>query len=251
MDINIENLTFGYNREEVLKDISCQFRAGLFYAIIGPNGSGKSTFIRLLNRLLKPRNGVVFVGDVLLENYSRRELARMMGYVPQSGNGQGTATVFDAVLLGRRPHLSWSPGREDLEKTEQILLDFSLEHLALRLTSELSGGELQRVNIARALVQEPRILVLDEPTSSLDLKHQIEVMKLLRDISHQGITVIIAIHDLNLALRYADNFVLLKNGEIISMGGQEVITEENLKTLYDVKISKVTRGEQVYVFPAL
>lgn len=251
MDITVDNLTFGYNREEVLKEISCQFRAGFFYAIIGPNGSGKSTFIRLLNRLLKPRGGLVQVGDVSLEKYSRRELARMMGYVPQSGNNLGTATVFDTVLLGRRPYLSWSPGREDREKAEQILQDFSIEHLALRLTSELSGGELQRVNIARALVQEPRILVLDEPTSSLDLKHQVEVMKLLRDISHRGITVIIAIHDLNLALRYADNFMLLKNGEIISMGGHEVITEKNLKTLYDVEISKVTRGDQVYVFPAL
>lgn len=251
MEIKVENLDFSYSREEVLKEITCQFRDGGFYAIIGPNGSGKSTFIRLLNRLLKPRGGVVLVEDVSLENYPRRELARVMGYVPQSGNGQGTATVFDAVLLGRRPRLSWSPGREDREKTEQILRDFSLEHLALRLTNELSGGELQRVNIARALVQEPKILVLDEPTSSLDLKHQIEVMKLLRDISRRGITVIIAIHDLNLALRYADNFMLLKNGAIISMGGQEVITEENLETLYDVEINKVTNGDQVYVFPAL
>ncbi len=249
MDIHVDKLKFGYNQEEVLKEISCQFTAGKFYAVIGPNGSGKSTFIRLLNRLLKPRGGVVFLGDMSLDKYPRRHLARLIGYVPQWAQSQGPVTVYDAIMLGRRPHLTWAPGRRDHEKVEQVICDFSLEHLALRYTNELSGGEFQRVNIARALVQEPEILVLDEPTSSLDLKHQIEVMELLRDISHRNITVIIAIHDLNLAFRYADSFLLLKNGNIISMGGQEVITEENLEALYEVKIRKIRDGKDIYVLP--
>jgi iron complex transport system ATP-binding protein len=251
MDIQVDNLSFGYNKEKVLKNISCQFISGNFYAVIGPNGSGKSTFIRLLNRLLKPWEGNIFIGDKLLNKYSRQQLARLIGYVPQTSVNQGSSTVFDTIMLGRRPHLSWGPGLKDRQKVQQIMHDFSLDYLAFRNTNELSGGELQRVNIARALVQEPKILVLDEPTSSLDLKHQIEVMKLLKDISRQGITIIIAIHDLNLALRYANYYLLLKSGQIISKGGNEVITRENLKILYDVEISILNNGSHAYVLPVL
>ncbi|MFO8000466.1 MAG: ABC transporter ATP-binding protein [Marinilabilia sp.] len=251
MDIQTEHLKFAYNREDVLKDISCRFLTGKFYSVIGPNGSGKSTFVRLLNKILKPRGGLVYLDGQPLEKYRRKHLARLMGYVPQSEERRVPVTVFDTILLGRRPHLSWTPGRRDHEKVEEVIREFSLEHLALRHTDELSGGELQRVHIARALVQEPEILVLDEPTSSLDLKHQIEVMKLLRDISYTGITVIVAIHDLNLALRYSDCFVLLKEGNILSMGGKEVITEENLEKLYEVGIKKIETGDHMYVVPEM
>jgi len=251
MELQVEQLKFAYHREDVLKDISCRFLRGRFYSVIGPNGSGKSTFVRLLNKILKPGGGVVYIDGFSLENYRRKDIARFVGYVPQSGERRVPLTVFDTVMLGRRPHLGWTPVRKDREKVEETIKEFSLQHLALRYTDELSGGELQRVHIARALVQEPQILILDEPTSSLDLKHQIEVMKLLRDISHQGITVIMAIHDLNLALRYADCFVLLKNGEILSMGGNEVITEENLEKLYDVEIKRIDNGNHVYVVPVM
>jgi len=251
MEIQVENLKFAYQREDVLRDISCRFLSGRFYSVIGPNGSGKSTFVRLLNKILKPGSGVVYLDGLSLENYRRKDIARLIGYVPQSEERRVPLTVFDTVMLGRRPHLGWSPARKDREKVKETIREFSLEHLALRHIDELSGGELQRVHIARALVQEPQILILDEPTSSLDLKHQIEVMKLLRDISHKGITVIMAIHDLNLALRYADCFVLLKNGNILSMGGKEVITEENLQALYDVGIKRIDNGSHVYVVPEM
>ncbi|MGM0375630.1 MAG: ABC transporter ATP-binding protein [Bacteroidota bacterium] len=251
MEIQVEDLRFAYHRENVLKDISCRFLTGRFYSVIGPNGSGKSTFVRLLNKILKPGSGVVYLDGFSLENYRRKDIARLVGYVPQSEERRMPLTVFDTVMLGRRPHLGWTPGRKDREKVEETIKEFSLQHLALRYTDELSGGELQRVHIARALVQEPQILILDEPTSSLDLKHQIEVMKLLREISHKGITVIMAIHDLNLALRYADCFVLLKNGSVLSMGGKEVITEENLKKLYDVEIKRIDTGNHIYVVPMM
>ncbi|MFW6352540.1 MAG: ABC transporter ATP-binding protein, partial [Bacteroidota bacterium] len=230
---------------------TCGFESGGFYAVIGPNGSGKSKFIRLLNRLLKPDSGQIYLDGQQLKNYSRRYLAQHVGYVPQSGGSSGTSTVFDTVLLGRKPYLSWGPGRKDHEITEEIIHELSLQHLALRLTSELIGGELQRVHIARALVQQPDVLILDEPTSSLDLKHQIEVMKLLKNISGKKITVIVAIHDLNLALRYAMQFLLLKDGRIISMGNESVISEQNLKTLYDVDIQRIDRSGQSYILPKL
>ena len=252
MELHVDHLNFAYNRADVLSDINCQFRTGHFYSLIGPNGSGKSTLVRLLNRILKPRQGTVWLDGTSLENYRRKEIARLIGYVPQSGDRLAPLTVYDIIMLGRRPHLEWVPGGGDRQKVEEIINEFSLQHLALRHIHELSGGELQRVHIARALVQEPQILLLDEPTSSLDLRHQIEVMKLLRNISSkQGITVIMAIHDLNLALRYSDCFVLLKNGRILSMGGAEVITEQNLKQLYDVEIKKIDGNGHMYVVPLM
>jgi iron complex transport system ATP-binding protein len=251
MDIEVNNISFGYSDSLILHNLECRFESGGFYAVIGPNGSGKSTFVRLLSRLLIPDSGQISLNGQKLKNYSRRFLARHVGYVPQSGESAGTATVFDTILLGRKPHLNWGPGRKDIRLTEEIIHEFSLEHLALRLTSELSGGELQRVHIARALVQQPDVLILDEPTSSLDLKHQIEVMKLLKSISQKKITVIVAIHDLNLALRYAQQFVLLKNGRIISMGDETIISEQNLKTLYDVDVQKIKSGGQSYILPNL
>lgn len=251
MDIDVKNVSFGYSQERILHQLKCSFESGFFYAVIGPNGSGKSTFIRLLNRLLKPDDGEIVMNGHPLKNFTRRFLARHIGYVPQAGGSSAMATVFDTVLLGRKPHLNWAPGKEDIRKTEKIIREFSLEHLALRLTSELSGGELQRVHIARALVQEPDVLILDEPTSSLDISHQIEVMKVLKDVSGKGITVIVAIHDLNLALRYADRFLLLKNGRIITMGDERVISEQNLKTLYDVDVQKINKGGRSYILPTL
>jgi len=252
MDIEVKRIEFAYSQDRnVINSLSCRFLSGNFYAIIGPNGSGKSTFIKLLNGLLQPTAGEILLDTKALKQYHRRELARHVGYVPQSGGYNGLSTVYDTILLGRRPHVNWAPGRNDREKTAQIIEEFSLDHLALRYTNELSGGELQRVNIARALVQEPEILILDEPTSSLDLKHQIEVMKLLKTISKRDITVIIAIHDLNLAMRYAGCFLLLKEGNLISFGGEKVVSEENLSRLYDVKINIIENNGRKYVLPQI
>ncbi|PRY93831.1 iron complex transport system ATP-binding protein [Marinilabilia salmonicolor] len=251
MVIEVKKVSFGYSTEKVLHDVDCVFEGGGFYAVIGPNGSGKSTMIRLLNRLLIPDTGTVQVNGRSVQDYPRRFLAQHIGYVPQSGGSSANATVFDTILLGRKPHIKWAPGKSDFKKTVNIIRDFSLEHLTLRLTGELSGGELQRVHIARALVQEPDVLILDEPTSSLDLSHQIEVMKMLKEVSTKGITVIVAIHDLNLALRYANQFLLLRDGSIIAMGDERVISEQNLRALYDVEVQKVDVDGQSYILPLL
>lgn len=251
MVIEVENVSFGYSDKKVLHGLDCTFDGGGFYAVIGPNGSGKSTLIRLLNRLLIPDSGRIQLNGRSVKDYPRRFLAQHIGYVPQSGGSSFNATVFDTILLGRKPHIKWAPGKSDFQKTESIVHDFSLDHLALRLTGELSGGELQRVHIARALVQEPDVLILDEPTSSLDLSHQIEVMKMLKMVSAKGITVIVAIHDLNLALRYADQFLLLREGRIIAMGDERVISKQNLQALYDVKVQKVDVDGQSYILPLL
>lgn len=144
-------------------------------------------------------------------------------------------TVFDALLLGRKPHIKWEISKKDIEITENVLKLLDLEKYALRNTNELSGGELQKVIIGRALVQEPKLILLDEPTNNLDLKNQLEVMRILKDVSvSQNITSIIVMHDINLALRYSDKFLMLKDGKIFAEGGKEIINSQNIMEVYGV-----------------
>ena len=146
-----------------------------------------------------------------------------MGYIPQRSE-TGFITVFDAVLLGRKPYIKWDVSSKDIELTEEILKVMNLEEYALRYINELSGGEMQKVVIARALVQQPRILLLDEPTSDLDLKNQLEVMKLIKEVScAQNIASIVVMHDINLALRYSDKFIVLKDGQVFTSGGRDLL----------------------------
>jgi iron complex transport system ATP-binding protein len=248
-DLLFKDLSFSYRQKQVLKKISGQFISGGFYALIGPNGSGKSTLLKTLNGILSPQSGDIVINDKKLTDIPLREMARTISYVAQSSQSIYPGTVFDTVMLGRRPHVSWHPSAADRDVVFQTMKQLKIDHLAFRNINELSGGEQQRVQIARSLAQQPRIMLLDEPTSSLDLKHQIEVMETLSDISKKNITIIVAIHDLNLALRYANHFILLKNGHIIRQGGKEIINHENLQKLYDTDVTMVQHNGQSYVLP--
>ena len=159
--------------------------------------------------------------------------------MPQNEGRLYPTTVFNAVLLGRKPHISWRPGKHDIHKTTEVMPQMELTALADRDINQLSGGQRQRVFIARALAQEPRALLLDEPTASLDLRHQLEVFNLLKQIAEGGITVVTAIHDINLAMRYCSGFIMLKEGRIFSAGGHESLKQSVIETLYDVKIELV------------
>nr|WP_243686846.1 ABC transporter ATP-binding protein [Methanobacterium formicicum] len=171
---------------------------------------------------------------------------KKIGYVPQNSE-TGYITVFDAVLLGRKPYIKWDVSRGDIELTEKVLKVMGLEDYSLRYINELSGGELQKVVIARALVQEPQILLLDEPTSDLDLKNQLEVMKIIKDVSStRKIASVVVMHDINLALRYSDKFIILKDGQVFTTGGKEVITPEIIKETYGVDVH-VTNYEGIPV----
>jgi iron complex transport system ATP-binding protein len=184
------------------------------------------------------------VGDL-----TRRELAQKMGYVEQQRQGSRT-TVFDAVLMGRKPYIRWEATRRDLAIVDQILTRLELSAFALRFLDELSGGELQKVTIARALAQQPKVLLMDEPTSSLDLKNQLEVLALTREICQSGeISVVAAMHDLNLALRFADRFILLKDGEVFIAGGKEIITAETLHTVYGVSVAVESFNDNKVIIP--
>ena len=249
MIIQVKNLTFAYNNVSVLQNITFNVNSGDFIGIVGPNGSGKSTLLRNLDGILKPIHGTILLENQNLSDLSRREIAKIIGYVPQREVNIFPTTVFEAVLMGRKPHIKWTETKKDKKIVAQILERLHLGEFAIRDHNKLSGGERQKVYIARALVQEPKILLLDEPTANLDLKHQIEVLDLIFDAKKTGVTVIIAIHDLNLALRYCDKLIILDQGQIFASGGREILTEENIEKVYGVKVSVIKKGNQYFIIP--
>ncbi|QSX08794.1 ABC transporter ATP-binding protein [Alkalibacter rhizosphaerae] len=247
--IFVDRLDFGYNkRQPVLEDISFRGEPGTCTAILGNNGAGKSTLIKCLNRILEPQDGTVHVAGKDVSSFSRNDIARSMAYVAQKNTAE-RVTVFDAVLLGRKPYITIEPSKNDHKMVKEVLDRLGLTSYQLRYVDELSGGEVQKVMLARALVQEPDVLLLDEPTSSLDLSNQYEVLELVRKIAREEkISVIIVIHDLNLALRYCDRFLFVKNQKILAYGDRKVVTSEILKTVYrmDVAVEQV-RGVPVII----
>jgi len=246
MVLSVNKVEFSYGSVPVLCDVNFEVKKGDFISILGVNGSGKSTLMKCINRILRFKEGMIFVEDRDLKQMKSIEIAQKIGYVPQTSE-KGFVTVFDAVLLGRKPYIKWDVSQKDIELTEEILKIMGLEEYSLRYINELSGGELQKVVIARALVQEPQILLLDEPTSDLDLKNQLEVMKILKEVSStKNIASVVVMHDINLALRYSDKFIILKDGQVFTSGGKEVITPEIIKKTYGVDVH-VTNFEGIPV----
>lgn len=245
--INVRNIEFGYNASPVLCDVSCIISRGSLVALAGPNGSGKSTLIKCISGILKVRKGEILIDGRSSQTYSPNAMARKVAYVPQSESRQTPSTVFDTVLTGRKPYIGWKPSENDLHIAARALELLDTEHLSMKMTDELSGGQRQTVMIARALAQEPEILLLDEPTANLDVKHQMEVMEILKKLSEQGITVVIAIHDINMAFRYADVIMMLKEGRVFSCSPREEITAGMIEELYGIKASIITVDGIPYV----
>lgn len=246
MILSVHDLAFAYPSRPVLEDIGFTVAKGDFVAVLGVNGAGKSTLLKCINRVLKPSAGAVFINGDETCKFNRREIAQKIGYVSQRQENV-SMTVFDAVLLGRRPYIQWEASRQDLEITSQALQLLELEEYELRYLNELSGGEQQKVVIARALAQEPDLLLLDEPTSSLDLKNQLEVARIIQHVvKTKHIGAVVSMHDLNLAVRFADKFMLLKDGKVFAAGGPEVITPQNIEHVYAVPV-KIKKFEDVPV----
>jgi len=249
MILNVQGLRFHYPSRPVLEDASFAVERGEVLAILGTNGTGKTTLLKCINRILTPAAGSVLIEDQPISALSRNTLAQKIGYVEQQRAGS-RATVFNTVLLGRKPYIRWDISQNDMEIASQALETLGLADYALRYLDELSGGELQKVIIARALAQEPEILLMDEPTSSLDLKNQLEVLTLIHKISSErGIAVVVAMHDLNLALRFADRFILLKDKTIFTAGGLEVMTPENIESVYAVPVTIAAHNGSRVVIP--
>lgn len=239
MKLQIKNLSFAYNVTPVLTQVSFEMSSTEIICLVGPNGSGKSTLIRCIDAILKPDRGGVFIDGEDIRRIPRRDLAKRMGYVPQGVLQTFSTTVFDSILMGRRPHAYWRSSEKDMDKVVEVLQRLGLEDFAFRDFNELSGGQQQRVMIARALVQEPDILLLDEATSALDISHQLEVMEtLISLVRGQNIAAVMAMHDLNMASRYADRVLMLKEGAVFSEGTPaQIFTEENIASVYRVVAS--------------
>jgi iron complex transport system ATP-binding protein len=238
--VQCENVSFAYGAIEALTEVSLAVNAGEVFGLLGPNGSGKSTLVRLMSGVVKPRTGQIVFAGRALSTYEREALARRIAVVPQEPRLELPFSVLEVVLMGRAPYLKrfgFEQAR-DLAVAQQAMEHTGVSALAHREIHELSGGERQRVILGRALAQEPQLLLLDEPTAFLDIKHQVEVYDLLKRLSRQqGLTVIAILHDLNLAALYCDHLALLKAGKVFSYGTPEqVLTYRNIKAVYDTEV---------------
>ena len=249
MKVEIEDVSFGYGDTPVLKDITLNMEGAQVVSILGPNGVGKSTLIHCINKILTPTKGRVLLDGQDVSEYSLKEVARHVGYVPYSSSDTFPLTVVDTVLLGRHPHAGWRTTDEDLEAVFDVLERLGIQDLAMRYFNELSAGQHQKVMLARGLVQCPEILLLDEPTSNLDIKHQLAISRTLREISHtEGILVIMISHDLNIAARYSDNVVMMHEGRIFAVGTpKDVLTVDNIRQVYGVESRIIDDNGNPYI----
>lgn len=243
--IRICDLTVGYGKKSVVGNINQEFSKGEFISLLGPNGSGKTTILRTLSRLLSPIKGVVRINGRELDAFKQNELAKTLSVVLTQRINPGLVTTREFVALGRYPHTGFL-GRltgQDKLKTDEALKMVNANGLANRYFGELSDGEKQKIVLARALAQEPEIMILDEPTLHLDLKHRIEVMSILQKFCREkGITVIVSLHDVDIALRVSDKVIMVKNGKIMVCGPPEdVLDTETVSALYDLDSARFNK----------
>lgn len=253
--IKVNDINFSYNVEPILKEISLSFGKGNLYGILGPNGCGKTTFLNIVGRLLKQNYGDILVNEINLDKMSIKEIAKTLAYVQQKSEALDfNFTVEEIVLMGRYSYIDrFSRESEDDHKiVNDILKDLNLEELKSREFNKLSGGEQQKVMIARAIAQQTKIILLDEPTSHLDINYKLELMELFQKFVQKGILILIVLHDLNLAAQFCDKIILLNNGKVHAFGDvSETITEQNVKEVYnvDVIIESNPITQSTYVLP--
>lgn len=238
--IRTNNLQFNYGDKNILKDLSIDMEKGLFYSIIGPNGSGKTTLLKLLANTLPTTKKTIYIDNEDIHNITKKNIAKKLSVVPQITNIDYEFTVLDIVMMGRSPYISRF-GKIDSNDTNIVMKameETGVIHLKDNKVTNLSGGELQRVVIARALAQETEIMLLDEPISHLDIGYQYEITELVYKLCRdKGITIINIVHDLNIAMRYSDKILMLKDGKIYRYGQPlDVITKNTIKDVYAIDV---------------
>ncbi len=249
MILDVAQLGYACKQKQILRDINFSINHGEILAILGPNGAGKTTLLKCLNRILPFQTGSVMLSGTPITRLSPRDIAKRMAYVAQQSQPAGIS-AFDAVLMGRIPHMGGRPGPEDLKKVNAVMGHLNLSHMELTHLDQMSGGELQRVCIARALAQETDLLLMDEPTASLDLKHQARILSLVRHIvqSH-NMAAVLTLHDLNAALRYADRVLFLNRGEIMAERRVTEVTPDLISRVYGMEVDMLFHQGLPLVIP--
>lgn len=255
-DISIENITFSYglSEENLLDGINLNIEKGKFIGILGPNGCGKSTLLKVILKYLNPKEGIIKIENKELKEYTQSELAEILSFVPQKSSLTMPLTVEDVVYMGRVPYMKnkWTGfDREDREKVEKIMQMLKIDKFKNRVIFSLSGGEFQRVLLARALAQNTNIMLLDEPTSALDMNYALEIMRLTSYfVQNESLTAVMVLHDLNLASMYCDSIILLKNGKIAYEGTpKELFRPEILEEIYGFNCEVIENNGFSYVIP--
>lgn len=254
--LRLASVRFAYDENaDILKGIDAYVAPGSFYGIIGPNGAGKTTLLRIISGYLKPQAGAVTIDGKDITGLSIRETARLMALVPQFSGMEYDFTVQDIVLTGRHPHLSRLKVESisDYDIANSAMQRAGISHLKHRSVLSLSGGEWQRMIIARAICQQSDFILLDEPVSHLDIRHQVDLLHAVRSlVKGQGITAIAVLHDLSLTYNYCDSVMLLKDGAVYASGRpEEVLTVQNIETVYGLSVHSARIGGNTYILPKL
>lgn len=238
--------SYGKKAKPVLRDVSFTLNKGEIAILLGPNGAGKSTLLQAVLGNIKFYEGDILIDGKNIKELSARQRAKLIAYVPQSFHF-APSSVYDAILLGRIPYFAFAPSQEDHAYVNQIIQEMGLETLASRNVTELSGGEKQKVAIARALAQGSEILVLDEPTSNLDLAAQAQIASLIKGLAkRKNLTILMSIHDLNLALNIGKSFIFLKNGFLIGQKQASQIDEDLISSVFDIEAKKIKQDDHEY-----
>lgn len=252
MSLKVNNLTGGYSTIPVVREINLGVQPGEWLSLVGANGSGKSTLLKLLSRILSPQEGSVFLDGKAIHSQSAVEVAQKMALLPQQQAIPVGLTVYQLVGLGRNPHQSWwqwELNEKDRYKVEEAISAVGIEEFSQRPVEQLSGGERQRAFLALALAQNPKVLLLDEPTTYLDLRYQLQILELLKQLNKEnGLTIITVLHELNLAIRYSNRLAMLLNGKVWAVGNTgEVVIPENIRQVFGLEVALIETpvGKQI------
>ena len=250
--LKIENICFAYGSKNTLEGVTIEADEGEFIGLMGPNGSGKTTLMRCINRVLSAQEGTVFIEGVDTNAMKMIDIAKKCASIPANAPDECSLSVRQYVSLGRFPYMTniWWEGEDDQKIVDQALNEFNVTQFSSRKLSELSSGEKARVLLAKGVVQNPKVMLVDEPSAHLDLRYQLQVMESLKALSRTGMVVITASHDINLLTKYCDKIILLERGRIASYGSpSEVVTEDGIKRVYGIQVSIIKCNGNVFILP--
>lgn len=248
--MNVKDISFSYGSTKILDRVSFYAEENKIISILGPNGTGKTTLLKCICNIHSPEEGEVLIDDVDVLQLKGRDLAKNIGFVPQTVP-VSKMSVFDSVLMGRKPYIEWSATKTDIDKVSSVIDTLGMSHLSLRYMDQISGGEFQKAQIARAIVQEPKVLILDEPTNNLDISNQHTTMHMIEHaVRSRGMCTIMTMHDINLAVHYSDYFLFLKEGKVAAFGGVDIITEDLIKDVYGMHVEIVSHRGVPFIVPS-